>query len=98
MRRATVARNTLALPHINNWDFALMKRVNITERQSLEFLFQATNIFNHAQYVPGLISDVSSTSIVLHRKQSRTPVRPQSPASTSRNQFFSNHPRTCSWS
>ena len=57
---ATAQRNTLATPDTNNWDFALMKRVNITERQALQFIFQATNIFNHAQYVPGLISDVQS--------------------------------------
>ncbi len=55
-----VSRNTLSTPSINNWDFALLKRVNFTERQSLQFIFQATNIFNHAQYVPGLISDVQS--------------------------------------
>ena len=57
---ATAGRNTLGTPPINNWDFAIMKRVNITERQALTFQFQAANIFNHAQYVPGVISDVES--------------------------------------
>ena len=52
------ARNTLAMPHTNNWDFSMLKRVNITERQAIEFQFQAVNIFNHPQFVPGFISDV----------------------------------------
>jgi hypothetical protein len=40
-------------------DLTFLKRLNITERQVIEFQFQATNIFNHAQYVPGYISDVA---------------------------------------
>ena len=56
---ATTSRNTIAAPHINNWDFAILKRVNITERQAISFQFQALNIFNHSQYVPGYISDVA---------------------------------------
>ena len=56
------SRNTLAAPHINNWDFSLLKRVNITERQSVEFNFQALNLFNHSQYVPGFISDIAPTT------------------------------------
>jgi hypothetical protein len=89
----SVGRNTLATPDINNWDFALLKRVNITERQSLQFIFQATNIFNHAQYVPGLISDVQSFG------QSSGTVRgallppPLSNTFAQWNQVFTNHPR-----
>ena len=36
----------------------MLKRVNITERQAVEFQFQAINIFNHPQFVPGYISDI----------------------------------------
>ena len=36
--------------------------MNITERQSAEFNFQALNIFNHSQYVPGFISDIAATT------------------------------------
>ncbi len=57
--RANAQRNTLAMPHINNWDFTVLKRINITERPSFEFSVQATNLFNHAQYIPGYISDVA---------------------------------------
>jgi hypothetical protein len=57
--RATAARNTVALPHINNWDMTAVKRFNLTERQSIEFQAQALNLFNHSQYVAGYISNVS---------------------------------------
>jgi len=86
-----VSRNTLSTPDINNWDFALLKRLNITERQQLQFIFQATNIFNHAQYVPGLISDVQSYG------QASGTVRgallTNSPTFAQWNQVFTNHPR-----
>ena len=88
---ANASRNTLGTPVINNWDFALLKRVNITERQSLQFIFQATNIFNHAQYVPGLISDVQSFG------QSTATVRGAlltgSPTFNNWQDVFTNHPR-----
>ncbi len=55
---ATAARNTVALPHINNVDVTAVKRLNFTEHQSLEFQVQALNVFNHSQYIPGGISRV----------------------------------------
>ena len=88
---ATAVRNTLYSNVINNWDFSLMKRVNITERQSLEFTFNALNVFNHAQYVPGYISDVAPigyTSGVVNNG-----VRVSSPTFAQWNQLFTNHPR-----
>jgi hypothetical protein len=88
---ATASRNTLSTPVTNNWDFALKKRVNITERQSVEFDFQATNIFNHAQFVPGAISDVGTfgfTSGVV-----RGALLTGSPTFAAWNQVFTNHPR-----
>ena len=79
------------LPHINNWDFSFLKRVNITERQSVEFHFQATNIFNHAQYVPGYISDVAPIGYTTGEVTQML-----KPGSTTFNQpqlVFSSHPR-----
>ena len=88
---ATAGRNTLGTPPINNWDFAIMKRVNITERQALTFQFQAANIFNHAQYVPGVISDVESYG------QASSTVRGAlitgSPTFNNWQDVFTNHPR-----
>jgi hypothetical protein len=59
---ATAARNTVGLPHINNFDMTAVKRINLTERQSIEFQAQALNVFNHSQYVPGGISRVDPYS------------------------------------
>jgi len=88
-------RNNLALPHISNWDMSLVKRVSITERQSIEFQAQAINVFNHAQYVPGFISDVEAANTAI--TTSGATHQFLIPSSTSFNQpnlVFSNHPRT----
>jgi len=88
---ATSAKNTLATPHINNWDFSIIKRVNITERQALEFNFQATNIFNHAQYVPGYISDVAPIGYTSGEVTNL--LRPTAATFNNPQAVFSNHPR-----
>jgi hypothetical protein len=91
---ANIARNTLALPHTNNFDMSLVKRVNITERQAIEFHAQAINVFNHAQYVPGYISDIqpASTSITT-AGPTHDFLIPSSPSFNQPNLVFSNHPR-----
>jgi hypothetical protein len=38
-------------PGLNNWDVALLKTTKITESKSLEFRFEAFNIFNHTQFM-----------------------------------------------
>jgi hypothetical protein len=53
-------RNTIATPHINNWDASLVKRINFTENTKLEFQAQAFNVFNHPQFTPGVLNDVRS--------------------------------------
>ena len=52
-------RNTFPLDHTNNFDFALMKRFNITERFRFSVGAQAFNMFNHAQFVGSFINDSS---------------------------------------
>jgi hypothetical protein len=37
-------------PGLNNWDFALLKDLRITESKKLEFRGEFFNIFNHAQF------------------------------------------------
>jgi len=88
---ATTPRNTIATNVINNWDFSLLKRVNVTERQSVEFSFQALNIFNHAQYVPGYISDIAPIGYT--GGQVTSALRTGSSTFGQWNQVFSNHPR-----
>jgi hypothetical protein len=56
---ANGGRNTLPLDHTNNFDAALMKRINYSESKRLEFGVQAFNLFNHSQFVGGYLSDVS---------------------------------------
>ncbi len=91
---ATASRNTIALPHINNFDFSLLKRVNITERQAVEFQFQATNIFNHAQYVPGYISDIQpASSTYTTSGNTLNTLHPADPNFQNWKTAFTNHPR-----
>jgi hypothetical protein len=54
----TSSRNTLSLPHINNWDLAATKRFNLTERFRFEFTVQAFNLWGHPQYVAGSLDDI----------------------------------------
>jgi Carboxypeptidase regulatory-like domain/TonB dependent receptor len=57
---ATAGRNTLATPRTNNWDMAVVKRFNTSERTNVEFTAQAFNIFNHSQFIPGSVNTVNS--------------------------------------
>ena len=57
----------------------------------MEFMFNALNLFNHAQYVPGYISDVAPigyTSGVV-----RGALLTGSPTFAQWNDVFTNHPR-----
>ena len=88
---ATISRNTLALPHINNWDMTIVKRLNITERQSFEFQAQALNLFNHAQYVPGYLNLINSLG---YTGDQINMLKPQSSTFNQPQKYFSNQPRT----
>ena len=57
-----VARNTLPIRPINNFDLTASKRINFTQRCSFEFQAQAFNVFNHAQFIPGSIDTVATTA------------------------------------
>jgi len=84
-------RNTLAMPRIDNVDLTALKRINVTERQSVEFQFQALNVLNHAQYVPGFLSDVAPIGYTGSNVLSML-----EPSNTLFNQpklVFSQHPR-----
>jgi hypothetical protein len=84
-------RNTLAMPRTSNVDLTALKRININERQSVELQFQALNVLNHAQYVPGNISDVAPLGYTGSNVLSML-----EPTNTLFNQpklVFSQHPR-----
>jgi len=84
-------RNTLAMPGISNFDFSILKRVNFTEHTSFEFSAQALNLFNHAQYVPGFISDVAPLGYTGGNVLSM--LIPGTDGFNQPKTVFSNHPR-----
>ena len=55
-------RNTIPTRPINNVDFSAAKRFNFTETRAIEFRVDASNLFNHPQYTPGLINSVNLTT------------------------------------
>ena len=57
----TLGRNAFRGPGINNWDLALLKDTNITERHRIEFRAEFFNAFNHAQFSNPDNSGFSST-------------------------------------
>lgn len=60
---ATAGRNTLQLPGIENLDFSVFKNFYIfggrEEGRRIQLRADLYNIFNHPQYVPGSVNDVS---------------------------------------
>ena len=88
---ANAPRNTLPMPRIDNFDLSFLKRVNITERQAIEFNFEALNVFNHPQYVPGYISDVAPIGFTTGEVTQM--LKPGSPTFNQPSAVFSNHPR-----
>lgn len=56
----TAARNTEPINPTNDFDATAIKRFNLGEARSVEFQAQAYNLFNHAQYFPGSINNVSN--------------------------------------
>jgi uncharacterized protein YegL len=54
------ARNTLQLPGINNVDFSILKNFRFGEgSMKIQLRADFFNLFNHPQYVPGSVNDVS---------------------------------------
>ena len=80
------------MPHINNWDMSVVKRFNITERQSIEFQAQALNLFNHPQFTPGYINDIASLG--QSGSTIRTILLPNNANFNQPNLVFSSNPRT----
>jgi hypothetical protein len=55
-------RNTLPTRPINNFDVSLIKRLTFRDHYSFEFGAGAYNVLNHAQYTPGTVNNINSTS------------------------------------
>ncbi|MBZ5724764.1 MAG: carboxypeptidase regulatory-like domain-containing protein [Acidobacteriia bacterium] len=87
---ANGGRNTFAMAHTNNFDASLMKRIGFGEARSFQVGVQAFNLFNHAQFVGGYLSDVSAFSTAAI---SRNFLVPSSPFFSQTDQFFASNSR-----
>jgi hypothetical protein len=88
------ARNTYRLPPTNNIDISLVKRFNITERMSLELIGQASNLFNHPQYIGGWLNDVApANSTILTSSQVRNFLNPADSTFNRPDLVFPSNPR-----
>jgi hypothetical protein len=62
-RLGNMPRNldAVRLDHMNNWDFSIAKRNDITERVYLQFTTEFFNMFNHVRFGGPDINVVSPT-------------------------------------
>lgn len=88
---ANTGRNTLQMPGINNFDMSLGKRFNITESKAFEIRADASNVFNHAQFTPGLIGSIKLTQ---YNSGDRTYMEPQLANFQAWNQTFASNARS----
>jgi hypothetical protein len=62
-QEGTANRRFFHGPGINNWDMALLKSTQLTERLNLQFRAELYNVFNHAQFLtPSGIITYSTTT------------------------------------
>lgn len=59
---ATGGRNTIRLPGIANFDFAVFKNFRLGEKTRLQFRADLYNVFNHAQYTAGSVRGVNAVA------------------------------------
>jgi hypothetical protein len=87
---ANGGRNTFPLAPIDNIDAALTKRFNINERMRLTFGGQFYNLFNHSQFIPGFLSDVTAANFF---GAGRNFLEPQQSSFGQFQQFFPSNSR-----
>ena len=86
---ATSSRNTLSSPAINNWDFAVVKKISITERMRFEIGAQFLNVLNHPEFTTGYVNQVTSLS----QTGNTAYLQPRNPAFNKPSLAFSSNPR-----
>ena len=87
----TAERNTMPGNPIDNVDISAIKKIAITERFGFEFSAEAFNVFNHAQYVPGALGNISGTSTAA---AGTGYINPASSAFDNNGKEWSNHSRS----
>jgi hypothetical protein len=85
---ANAGRNTMAFDPINNIDASLRKVFNVTESKRFEIGAQFYNLFNHSQFVPGYVSDISPL-----KSLNRNFLIPSSTDFGRYQRYFSSNPR-----
>jgi hypothetical protein len=86
---ADAGRNTFPLKPTDNIDMSLLKRFNVTERIRFEIGAQFFNVFNHAQYTGGYLSDIAGST----QNLSRSDLIPSNPLFGRFDQFYSSNSR-----
>ncbi len=88
---ANAGRNTFPLKPTDNIDMSLVKRFNFTERVRFEIGAQFFNVFNHAQYTGGYLSDVAPSGT--NQTVSRSDLTAGSPVFGRFDEFYSSNSR-----
>jgi hypothetical protein len=86
---ANAGRNTFPLKPTDNIDAALYKRFTLREGMRLSFGGQFYNLFNHAQFTGGYLSDVAANGYT----NSRNDLIPGNPLFGNFSQFYSSNSR-----
>ena len=55
-----LGRNTYRGPYQQNWDFSLLKNLQLTERFGLRFTTDFFNIWNHANFANPALTDIGA--------------------------------------
>lgn len=86
-------RNNVQLPPIDNVDLSIIKRFAVTERVNFEFGANFQNLFNHPQFIAGLINDVASFGNTTGAARSSY-LNPADPNFLNASSVFSSNSRT----
>jgi len=86
---ATSGRNILRTEPINNFDFNIVKSFAVRERGKLELRADFFNGFNHPQYTPGRVNNVT----FLNRSGVTNYLTPGNPVFGQYDQVYSSNPR-----
>jgi hypothetical protein len=89
--RSTAGRSLLQLDPINNIDFNIVKKFNVTERYSAQFGAYFFNIFNHSQYIGGYLNDIAPIGFT---GTERSMLIANNPNFNNPSAVFSSNPRT----
>ncbi len=91
--RPTSGRNTLQLPGINNLDFSVFKNFQLYENVKIQLRADLYNALNHAQFVPGSVNGVESTSVTSSAATSLLGIGLNPSLFNRPDLVFSSHPR-----